>query len=126
MQALLVAHYLLYPRTDLPLQPLHLLRRLRQLVHLLQVVIFLAQLCSQLLRVRFDVLLGLVLAVVYLRDLFLQLLEESEGVAFGVLLAGAEGVADVVVVVGDVPDSVGGLQFVAFVGPGLEGSCLLG
>lgn len=55
----------------------------------------------------------------------LQLLNHPEGQSFRVLLTCAQGIADVVVVVGHVPHSVGCFQFVPFVSSGLEGSGFL-
>ena len=46
--------------------------------------------------------------------------------AFGVFVAGAECVDDVVVVVGHVPDAIWSFEFIALVGLGLESLGLLG
>lgn len=56
---------------------------------------------------RFDVLLCFVLSVGDLCDFFLEFLDQSECVALRVGLDCTQCIADIVVVVGDEPDSVG-------------------
>ena len=66
------------------------------------------------------VLFSLVLDVVYLGYFIFQFLQQSKGVAFGIVLVSAQCVTDIVLVVSDEPDSILSLQFVSFVGLGSE------
>lgn len=55
----------------------------------------------------FDVLFSLILAVVDLSDLILKFLNKPEGMSFGIILIGTEGVADIVIIVSDIPYPIG-------------------
>jgi len=69
----------------------------------------------------FYVLLGFVFAVVDLSDFFLQLLEESVGMAFGVFFTCAKSIDYIIIIVSDMPNSIGRFEFIAFIGLGSEG-----
>ncbi len=126
VETFLVAHNLLDADSDLIFQTLHFIRGLGQFVHFFEVVILIAELSGQLLGVSLDVFLCLVLAMTEFGYFVLQLLDHPERQSFRVLLTRAQSIADVVVVVSDIPHSVGCFQFVPFVSSGLEGSGFLG
>ena len=69
---------------------------------------------------RLDVLLGLVLRVRDFSDFLSQFLNQAEGVSFGVGISGAEGIADIVLIVSNEPYAIGSSQFIAFACFGFE------
>lgn len=120
-QRLLVVDQLFDAHTQLVLQLLDLRLGLVDFINFRKVVIFVGEIYCGFLCIRFDILLWFVLTMVYFLDLLLQLVNETEGVSFGILFTCANGICNVVLVMGHIPDSVRCSEFISFISFGSEG-----
>lgn len=111
-EGFLISHNLFNVVLEFILQAIDLTLGFGQFIDFREVTVFVDQFVGCFFGVGFDVLFSLVLAVVDLFDFVLQFLDETIDMSFRVGLVGTDGVGDVVVIMGNVPDSVCCFEFV--------------